>query len=48
MAADSRLLEGEIGNDSASEEKDVEALLMGFLNALIEEQKLNPKKEEAA
>lgn len=39
MAADSRLLEGEIQANTNAEEKDVESLLMGFLNALIEEQK---------
>lgn len=38
MAADGRLLQGEVIENPVSEEKDVEMLLAGFLSALIAEQ----------
>jgi hypothetical protein len=39
MATDTRLLMGEIIEDPEGQQKDVEQLLLGFLRALIEEQK---------
>lgn len=38
MATDSTKLQGEIIEDPGNQEMDVEALLAGFLRALIEEQ----------
>ena len=46
MAADGQLLQGEITEDPAAEERDVERLLAGFLQALIQEQKREPQKSE--
>ena len=37
MAADSTLLQGLLASDSASEDKNVEGLLAGFLKSLREE-----------
>ena len=38
MATDTTVLEGQVTEDT-SQERDVEALLAGFLRALLEEQK---------
>lgn len=40
MGTDATLLMGEIIEDPAGQEKDVEQFLMGFLKALIDEQRL--------
>ena len=45
MAADGSLLQGEIVENPETEEKDVEKLLMSFLRALLDEQKVEPKAE---
>lgn len=37
MGADSSLLQGEVVENPVEEHKDVEALLLGFLQALIKE-----------
>ncbi len=39
MAADGNLLQGEVTENPANEEKDVEKLLSAFMRALVEEQK---------
>jgi hypothetical protein len=40
MATDTRLLMGEIIEDPEGQKRDVELLLIGFLQALLEEQRL--------
>jgi hypothetical protein len=40
MATDTNLLTGEIIDDPEGQERDVEQLLVSFLHALIQEQKL--------
>lgn len=42
MATDMRQLQGEIIQNPESQEQDVERLLVGFLRALIAEQKNDP------
>ncbi|MEK6578120.1 MAG: hypothetical protein AABZ55_02735 [Bdellovibrionota bacterium] len=44
MATDQSRLEGEMNEGPSNEERDVMALLAGFLRALLEEQK--PLKEQ--
>lgn len=41
MATDTNLLMGEVVEDPEKEERNVERLLIGFLHALLEEQKLD-------
>ena len=38
MAADGRLLQGEVNDDQAGKAVDVEAMLIGFIRALSAEQ----------
>lgn len=41
MAADGELLKGEVNEHPESQDKDVEALLMGLIQALVRETKGN-------
>jgi hypothetical protein len=38
MATDTKLVQGEVIEDPETQESDVEALLMGFLQSLLREQ----------
>jgi hypothetical protein len=39
MATDTQLIQGEVMDDPTANEMDVERLLIGFLRALLDEQK---------
>lgn len=44
MPTDTTRLQGEVIHDPENQELDVERMLMGFLRALLDEQKTDPSK----